>query len=642
MWIFIAALTVRLAVLFWFYNSPFFLPDGGDMKFYNGWALKILHGEWSDHKAFYGLPGYPFFLAGIYAVVTRFATLKLAALVVGALQCMAEAATSMLIYKIAGQIFSPSPGEADDTAGAPRAQIVGALAAIGWILFQPAQTFSIIIMPTSWMILTFWWLVWYILSMRDPSPWRPWPWLGLLVGVVTMMVATLLFLMPLLLVAVFFRLKPAGAWYARLSKYLAACALLFAGVLAGIAPCALHNYLVAREPVLLSAHSGLNFFIGNNGIANGYPKIPPGLRAGQEGMLQDSILWAEKAEGRQLKRVEVSQFWSAKAHAYIHDHFGDWLKLLCVKFKNFWNAYQYDDLSLVTMFAAEGVITPGLKFGFVAALGIPGIFIAFYKYRRSRWVIAAIFLHMASLMTVFITERYRLAAAPGLLLMAAIGLWEFGMWLARKEWREAGIYAGGCAAAIFFVGLPVTDGTDLWSLDYYNTGIKDIEASDLYDQEDNRDEAQVSLVRAQEQLDTAFAYVPLNSDINFALGNLWVKKGYIAKSIGNPAATRDRDIAKAFYVRAVTINARHNSAFNNLGAMDIEDRQWDAATACLERAAAIEPGDTKTWYLLAKARLGAGDLAGADKYVKHALSIAPGQKDLQELAEEIAGRMQSP
>ena len=492
------------------------------------------------------------------------------------------------------------------------------------------------------MILTFWWLVWYILKMRDPSPWRPWPWLGLLVGVMTMMVATLLFLLPLLVLAIFLKLKPGGPWYARLSKYAAACALLFTGVLAGIAPCALHNYLVAGEPVLLSAHSGLNFYIGNNEIAIGYPKIPPGLRAGQEGMLQDSILWAEKAEGRPLKRVEVSRYWAAKAHAYIHDHFGDWLKLMCVKLKNFWNAYQYDDLSLVTMFAAEGIITPGLKFGFVAALAIPGIFIAFRKYRRSRWVIAAIFLHMCSLMTVFITERYRLAAAPGLLLMAAIGLWEFGVWLTRRDWRAAGLYAAGCAAATFFVALPVHDGEELWSLDYYNTGIKAIDASDLYDQEKDRDDAQISLAQAQEQLDTAFTYVPLNSEINFSLGNLWVKKGYIAKSIGNPAAARDRDIAKAFYVRAVTINSRHNGALNNLGALDIEDKQWDAATACLERATAIEPGDVKTWYLLAQARLGAGDLPGADKYVKQALTIAPGQQDIQDLADEIAGKMQHP
>ncbi len=36
------------------------------MHFYNAWALRILRGEWTNHYAFYGLPGYPYLLAGIY------------------------------------------------------------------------------------------------------------------------------------------------------------------------------------------------------------------------------------------------------------------------------------------------------------------------------------------------------------------------------------------------------------------------------------------------------------------------------------------------------------------------------------------------------------------------------------------------
>ncbi len=85
------------------------------------------------------------------------------------------------------------------------------------------------------------------------------------------------------------------------------------GVFVGASPCALHNYLAAGEPVFLSAHSGINFYIGNNALANGYPLIPPPLHADQAGMLNDSILWAEQAEGRPLTRVEVSAYWSARA-----------------------------------------------------------------------------------------------------------------------------------------------------------------------------------------------------------------------------------------------------------------------------------------------------------------------------------------
>ena len=121
-----------------------------------------------------------------------------------------------------------------------------------------------------------------------------------------------------------------------------------AGVFFGASPAWIHNYVVARDPVFLSAHSGVNFWIGNNPVANGYPKFPPGLHAGQEAMLQDSITTAEKAAGRPLKRSEVSKFWSAKASAWIHEHPGDWLRLVGVKIRNFWNAFQYDDISVVT------------------------------------------------------------------------------------------------------------------------------------------------------------------------------------------------------------------------------------------------------------------------------------------------------
>ena len=135
-------------------------------------------------------------------------------------------------------------------------------------------------------------------------------------GVVAMMVANILFLIPFVLAAIWLRhghgarrtrgrsRRGRGSWRRRRWS---------CGMGVGVLPCALHNYLLAGEPVLLSAHSGINFFIGNNAQANGYPQIPTPLHADQQGMLKDSILWAERAEGRPLKRAEVSAFWSSLA-----------------------------------------------------------------------------------------------------------------------------------------------------------------------------------------------------------------------------------------------------------------------------------------------------------------------------------------
>lgn len=605
LWIFLAAFALRLPALIHFAASPYFLPVDGDMKFYNDWALRILHGQWTDHQAFYGLPGYAFFLACIYFVA------GFSPFLVGLLQTAAEAATSVLIFEIAKEAFRlPAGTEIENRGRRTRPQIVGALAALGWVFFQPAQAFSVVLMPTSWLVLAFWGCVWRVLKIRGPSVWRPWLWMGLVIGGVAMMVATIFFLIPLLVAAIFLKLDADKALGARLPKILAACAVLFAGVFAGVSPCWLHNGFIAGEPVLLSAHSGVNFYIGNNATANGYPKIPPGLRAGQEGMLKDSITMAEAAAGHKLRRAEVSRYWSEKAGSYIRGHFGDWLKLMAHKFRNFWNAFQYDDLGLVTLFAQDGILTPGLRFGFVAASAIPGMLVAAWKYRRSRWVIVAIFLHNAALMPVFVTERYRLAAVPGLLLMAGIGLWELGNFLAQKKWGPVFLYGAAAGAAVWFVAQPTRD-EGLWSLDFYNTGIKAMEAGNLE--------------RAQKNLETAYAYVPDNSETAFALGNLWLQK-------------KDRTRAKQFYKRAIELNGRHSGAWNNLGVLAMEEKRWKLAESFLARSVAIEPGEAKTWYLLAQAKAASKDFAGAREAMGTALGLEPQRPQFQQFYEELRGK----
>src|SRR6202007_2429352 len=108
----------------------------------------------------------------------------------------------------------------------------------------------------------------------------------------------------------------------------------------------------------------------------------------QRAMLEDSITTAEKAAGRSLKRSEVSAYWSEKARSYIKNNLGAWLKLVLVKACNFWNAFQYDDLSIISILREQNIILPGLRFGLVAALAIPGFALAFANYRLSRWVAA--------------------------------------------------------------------------------------------------------------------------------------------------------------------------------------------------------------------------------------------------------------
>src|SRR5205823_10337093 len=145
-----------------------------------------------------------------------------------------------------------------------------------------------------------------------------------LVGLAATAIATILFLIPLVVGAIL--LKPAISTHSQFRTRINALVLLFLGAAAGTSPCWVHNCFVAHDRVFLSAHSGINFWIGNNPSATGYPRFPPGLRASQAAMLQDSISAAESAAGHRLKRGEVSQFWSAKARNYIRHHFSGWTR----------------------------------------------------------------------------------------------------------------------------------------------------------------------------------------------------------------------------------------------------------------------------------------------------------------------------
>src|SRR5579864_3470335 len=153
--IFAAIFSLRLVNLVRLANSPFLLPSRGDMHFYNDWAQRILSGELTGHLAFYGLPGYAYLLALLYKIFGY------NPFVPGLLQAALDAGTAVLIYLIGRRIFSErrTCGSGDFQHELdPR--ITGAIAALGWALFVPAQAYAVILMPTSWFIFAFWFVVW--------------------------------------------------------------------------------------------------------------------------------------------------------------------------------------------------------------------------------------------------------------------------------------------------------------------------------------------------------------------------------------------------------------------------------------------------------------------------------------------------
>ena len=596
-WLFATAFTVRVLVLLRFADSPDFVPNGDDMKFYNDWALRIMHGSFTDGHAFYGLPGYAWCLAGIYSV------LGFNPLPVGVLQCAFDATTTVLIFLIGSRVFREAP-EGNGISESSHAEMIGLLAALGWVCFLPAQTFSMILMPTSWLLVVFWGCVWWLVKVRAPSLWRPWLAMGTLIGAIAMLVASVFVLLPLVLFAIARRVAVDRPLRERVPRGLASAAILFAGVIVGCSPVLIHNRFIAEDRAwTFTAHDGLNFYMGNNALATGYPKIPAGLSASQEGLLRDSITLAEKEAGHPLKRVEVSKHWSEKANAWIRANRAAWRRLMAVKFGNFWNAFQYDDLSIIKLLQIQGVLPPGLRFGFVAALGLPGMIYGAWRFPRARWVAAAVLLHMAAVMPVFITERYRLCAAPGLMIFASYGLGQFWRWLLDARWLAAAGWIAATGGAAWFVSIPRAE-IGMWSLDHFNTGLRAVKTEN-FDQ-------------AQRELELAYAYVQDNAEINFALGTLWQQKG-------NPGR------ASFFYKRTVDLDPKHASAWSNLGVLSLEQKDYAQSVRFLQRSLEHDPDDAKTHFLLARAFFETGNRDEARRAIRRALELRPEQPEFQAL-----------
>jgi tetratricopeptide (TPR) repeat protein len=606
-YVFALVFFVRIIVLARLATSPFLLPQRGDMHFYDDWAQRIAHGQWTEHVAFYGLPLYAYLLALIYKIAGYNPYLP------GLLQAVIDAATAVILYKIGVNIFSASSerppagseGKLANAFYARRGQIVGISAAIGWALFVPAQTYAVILMPTVWLVFIFWFLVWRITRNDNaPSALESLAY-GMAIGFTAMGVATVFVLIPLLVAAIVLNRSRAGK--PPFGVKATSISLLFVGIAAGTSPCWIHNYFIARDPVFLSAHSGVNFWIGNNPIATGYPRFPPGLHAGQEAMLKDSIKAAETAAGHPLKRAQVSAYWSAKANDYIRHHFGEWLKLLAVKIKNFWSAFQYDDLSMITTLREHGVLFPSLRFGLVAALAIPGLLIAWRRRPQSRWIAAAIFLQMVALLPVFITERYRLAVVPGLLLFAAFGLSDLWEAVARKQIQTILTYFALIVGSTIFVGWPVRD-RSLWALDTYNSGWQAFESNDL--------------PLAEQKLKLAYAYVPDNAETNFALGNLRLAQG-------------NKSEAKSYYLATLRLDQTHEGSYNNLGVLALEEGHWNIAAQLFAKARQQDPRNAKTYYLLARALAGNNDLDAAYQNILRAVELGGDQPDFVGFRNEL-------
>ncbi len=446
--IFVLALALRL----WFLSDLNQTPYGDrlmiDAAAYDRHAAEIAGGNWAGDQVFYQSPLYPYFLGSLYTIFGRDFT------AVRAVQSVLGSATCVLLFLLTTRLYGTRAGV-----------VAGLLAATySTFIFQDNMLLKSVV------ILFFVSLALLVLSRTDrPFTNRVLFGGGLLYGIAVCGRGNLLLALPFLL-----------AWIAlrdRAKKRRIVPALVFlVGVFLAIAPVTARNRVVGNDWVMTESDAGINLFVGNNPAATGVHTPPDNVRTVPEHEETDAKRLAERESGRALKPSEVSAFWMRKAIRFALENPGRELGLIGRKFVLAWNWYEVPDNYNQYFFGRFSPLFRGFlpAFQFIAPFGVLGFALSCRRWRETGAVLIYTFAYLFSLLVLYVTSRYRLPIAVGLIPLAAFGLVSTWDAVRKRSFRQATIYGTAVLAVWLFVR------TD--QFEYYGFAKQDTEIATFYAQ----------------------------------------------------------------------------------------------------------------------------------------------------------------
>ena len=446
-------------------NDPYFALPTVDPRVYHEWAIRLSNGDWIGTDVFEMSPGYPYFLGVLYWMFgSGFEVSHIANAVLGSL--------AVLFIWLLGRIVF----------GWREALVAAAFAALyPMLIYTGGDLLSENLQITLNAIM----LVCLCAGIKRPS----W-WLFLLAGVMLGLSAlcrpnVLLFAPIAVLCIAATRLD--GVTWTRIGIRSATVAI---GAILMVAPATIRNWHVAGDPVLITAHGGMNFYIGNNPDAAGRFRVPtwiPDTRFDNPRRQSDFAKeHAESKVGRELKPSEVSSYWSGMAWEWIRANPGKALSLAGRKFYLMLSSNEVGDQRQMHLDAAYSWVLriPAPTFIVVVPLGILGLGLTLPRWRRFLTIDAFLISQVAALVIIYTSARYRLPMMPAVMTLAGFA----AIWLAdaarARRWVPFGVAAWAFALVLFFTVRP-TEAT-VFSSNYFNLANKfrdmgkDDQAIELY------------------------------------------------------------------------------------------------------------------------------------------------------------------
>lgn len=218
----------------------------------------------------------------------------------------------------------------------------------------------------------------------------------------------------------------AGRDQRSLRRRLAALGCVAGGIACCVLPFTVRNVIVTGEPVLVTAHGGINFYVGNNRQATGFYTPPAGMPPlpGEFNLeVPRQVAQAETGKAG-MSDAEVSSYWFHRGLDFIRQEPGRFVQLTLRKTRAFFNGYE---VPLNVDFYLLRSISTALKIaclplGVLMPLGLVGMGLALGRWRSHALLLSYFCAYSASVILFFIADRYRLPVAPVLVLYGAFGL----------------------------------------------------------------------------------------------------------------------------------------------------------------------------------------------------------------------------
>lgn len=525
-------------------KNPFFSFPLGDPLYFDKHALQISGGNFLGNEIFHKAPLYQYFLGLIYALFGHnYSAPRL-------IQVMMSSASSVIVFFIAKKMF-----------GRAAAWTAFALSVLNGVSIYFSGE---LLMPT---LLSFFMLVSAAVFMKafETKSLLLHFAAGICFGLTSITRPN--FLAPVFVFLIIIALSGK-------KDFLLKLALTLAGLLITILPVTIRNYAVGNDFVPISSQGGVIFYIGNNTFSDGMSAVIPGT-----GDDWDEIALAERETGKPMRPSEASNFWFKKAFSEIAKKPGAYAKLMLMKTLYFINGYEIPNNQNIYL-ASKGTYLSALvkkiplfgnfwlyvPSGIILPMGISGMFLAFFKKRKTSAIPALLILsYSASIIVFFVFSRLRAPLLPFFTIFAAF----FAVTVIREaSYKKVSVPS----SLIFFAFLGISNYRFVKSefssaaMHHFNLGLK------YYTESDFR--------TAASEFQNCLRLEPGYPRANLNLGLISYNEG-------------DLKSAEAFYELEILYNPNEARSYNNLAVLYSRTGQDTLSVENWKKAVYLNPRYTE-------------------------------------------------